>query len=52
MNISLVNASVIDKSVIGWSAVLVFVVFISTFIYRLQQSLNTDLGGLKSVRII
>ena len=52
MNISLINASVIDKAIVGWSAVLVFVVFISTFIYRLQQSLNTDLGGLKSVRII
>ena len=52
MNISLINASVIDKAIVGWSAVVVFVVCIIIFIYRIQLLLNTDLGGLKSVRII
>lgn len=39
-------------NIIGWMAVLIFVVCISIFIYRLQHLLNSDLGGLKSVRII
>ena len=37
---------------IGWISVFIFAISLSIFIYRLQQSLNTDLGGLKSVRII
>lgn len=42
----------ITVNIIGWIAVLIFAVFLTIFIYRLQQSLNSDLGGLKSVRNI
>jgi len=52
MNSSLVNAPVIDEVIVGWSAVVVFVICIIIFIYRIQLLLNSDIGGLKSVRIV
>ena len=55
MNSSESNANALDPvtvNMIGWIAVLIFAVCLIIFIYRLQQSLNSDLGGLKSVRNI
>ena len=52
MNSSLVTTPVIDKVIVGWIAVVFFVICIIIFIYRIQLLLNSDIGGLKSVRII
>jgi hypothetical protein len=37
---------------IGWTAVVIFAVCLTIFMYRLQGLLSSDIGGLKSVRII
>ncbi len=37
---------------IGWIVVVIFAVCLSIFIYRLQGLLSSDIGGLKSVRIV
>ena len=39
-------------NLIGWLAVVFFAVCLTIFIYRLRYLLNSDLGGLKSVRNI
>ena len=53
MNSSYSTNKVLDPATIntiGWIAVLIFAISLSIFIYRLQYILNSDLGGLKSVR--
>jgi hypothetical protein len=55
MNYSDASRSYIDHTtvnMIGWIAVLIFAVCLTIYIYRLQQSLISDIGGLKSVRNI
>ena len=53
MNSSYSINKVLDTAtvnIIGWIAVLIFAISLSIFIYRLQGSFNSDIGGLKSVR--
>ena len=53
MNLSNSNAKALDPATlngIGWIVVFIFAVCLTIFIYRLHLSLNSDIGGLKSVR--
>lgn len=53
MNSSYSTNKVLDPAIIntiGWIAVLIFALSLTIFMYRLQGSFNSDLGGLKSVR--
>ena len=55
MNFSESNARGLDPATvntIGWIAVVIFAVCLTIFMYRLQVLLSSDIGGLKSVRII
>jgi hypothetical protein len=55
MNLSDPSARGLDFATIntiGWTAVVIFAVCLTIFMYRLQGLLTSDIGGLKSVRII
>jgi hypothetical protein len=55
MNSSYSSGKGLDSATIntiGWTAVVFFAVCLTIFMYRLQVLLSSDIGGLKSVRII